>query len=129
MIRENGIVMMSEEEYMELKKSSDRDWEKEYKELLNFLPKIVARKKHTTDIQLSRKDFIKLWDYGVEQMDLVTESFSEENNLVYGNDMEMHWMGYFCNCFDGATVQNHIIPAIQSVDDELDGYEYTMEEK
>lgn len=135
MIRKDGMVIMTEEEYnVELgikvnEEENSIDWKAKYNELLSFLPKIVSRQKHEGDIQLRREDFIKLWFYGEEQMDLVTENFTEKNNLVYDNDMEVHWMGYFCNCFDGATVANYIIPAIQSVDDELDGRDYTMDEE
>lgn len=126
MIRENGMVIMSETEYEEILKKDEktikkenRDYKKEYEELLNFLPKIVARENQTTDLRLSRKDFIKLHEYGVEQMDFVIDNFEERNNLVYGNNITVHWMGYYCDCYDGASPANYIIPAIKEIDEEF----------
>ena len=119
MIRKDGLVVMSEEEYFKIRKDSERDWEAEYKELLNFLPKITARENQTTDIRLSRKDFMKLHAYGVEQMDYVAENYTKDNNLVNGNGFTVHWHGYYCDCIDGAQPANYIIPAIKDLDDEM----------
>lgn len=131
MIRENGMVVMTEEEYVEMLKvnketvkEDGRDYKKEYKELLNFLPKIVVRENQTTDVRLSRNDFVKLHNYGVEQMDMVSENYTTENNLVYDNNVTVHWMGYYCDCLDGAQPANYIFPAIKDLDDEMGREEF-----
>ena len=46
-----------------------------------------------------------------------------ENNDIYGYNITVHWHGIYCNCGDGATPCNHIIPAIVSCYEE-DNEEY-----
>lgn len=104
------------------KATVDFDYEAEYKKLVKFLPKIVARRNQTTDIQLNRKDFLELYRYAMQQMDLVELEDQDDKSevLVYGNDFTIHYLGYFCNCGDGAFIFNHIIPGIESLNEEED---------
>lgn len=99
---------------------SEDNYEDKYKKLVKFLPKIVAREKQNTDIQLNRKDFLELYGYAMQQMDFVELEDQDDKSevLVYGNDFTIHYLGYFCNCGDGAAIFNYLIPAIESLNDE-----------
>ena len=76
----------------------------------------LAKIIHTTDIKVSRSDFVKMHDMAVNEM---FETNSEEND-VYGHNITVHWHGMYCSCSDGATPSNYIIPAIVDCDNELD---------
>ena len=102
--------------------AEDSYYKREYKELVKFLPKILARESKNTDIQLNRKDFVKLYKYAKEQMDIVEldEQDSHAEVLVYGNECTVHYLGYYCSCGDGAAIYNYIIEAIEGLNEEED---------
>lgn len=110
------------EKLIKAQKFEDVNWEAEYKELVRFLPKIVARRNQTTDIQLNRKDFLKLYGYAMQQMDIVELEDQDDKSevLVYGNDFTVHYLGYFCSLGDGAAIYNHIIGGIEGLNEEED---------
>lgn len=75
-----------------------------------------------SDVRVSRKDFVKIHTMTVEDMfDKVDNN--EEDNEIYGYPVTVHWHGIYCDCSDGATPSNLIIPAIEDCDDELCGME------
>lgn len=78
--------------------------------LRNAILQLTKNKRETEDVRVSRKDFLKL-------------HVASEDDDVYGYPITVHWHGIYCDCSDGATPSNHIIPGILSCDEELDGEE------
>ena len=88
MVKENGMVMMTELEYDQLTKR---------------------------DKKLTRKEFVRAFNAAIDYM-----FATDDTDNIYGKDITIHWNGYYCNCSDGATPSNYIIPAILECDEELD---------
>lgn len=120
MVAENEMVMMTLGEYSEMVTVKNK-----LKELLisnEMLRKAMLQltnKGNKTDIRVSRSDFVKMHEMAVKEM---FEGNSEKNN-VYNYEVTVHWHGMYCNCSDGTTPSNYIIPAIIDCDNELDGEE------
>lgn len=96
MVKENGMVMMTEEEYWNL----------------------VGKKEQ----EVTRKEFLKLYDAALEMLKYWNGTDEKERfNHIYGHDYDVtiHWNGVYCNCSDGATAWNHIVSNIADVIDEL----------
>lgn len=117
MVTENGMIMMTAEEYHALNMTKNKVKELETSnEMLRKAMLQLTGKGNTTDIKVSRSDFVKMHDMAVNEM---FETNSEEND-VYGHNITVHWHGMYCSCSDGATPSNYIIPAIANCDEELD---------
>lgn len=98
MVRENGMVMMTEEEYAELIKNKDQ--------------------------KVTRREFLDLYNAALTMRDYYDGTDEKERfNHVYGYDVTVHWNGVYCNCSDGATAYNHIICGVEGADEELDDIE------
>lgn len=79
----------------------------------------LTGKERTSDVRVSRKDFLKMYDGAVNEfLDLY-----HEDNDICGYPVTVHWHGIYCDCSDGATPSNYLIPGIKDCDDELDGEE------
>lgn len=114
MKRLGQFYCLTEEEYTKLNKGVN-EIQKEYNELLNLIARILPNEKETSDKKISRKDFIALHNYMVQQMDLVSEA---NDAPVYQSSFKVHWHGYYCDCSDGAVAANVMIPAIKEVEEE-----------
>ena len=123
MVKENGMVMMSEEEYNRLTKQIDRTkQEKEeeishYERRLELMQTALMKLTQKTDtvpsgVRVSKADFIAMHRAAVRDMD------DSENNDIYGYDFTVHWHGIYCNCSDGATPANYIIPGVKGCEEE-----------
>ena len=111
MVTENGMVMMTLGEYHSLNVTKNKVEEIEKSnEMLRKAMIHLTGKGNTTDIKVSRSDFIKMHEMAVNEM---FENNSEDNITI-------HWHGMYCSCSDGATPSNYIIPAIVNCDEELD---------
>lgn len=80
----------------------------------------------STDKRVSRVDFVEMWNTCCSKMWDEEEKNIENGpytNKIYGTDVYVHWNGLYCDCTDGATVANNILPAIMEVDDDLGGEE------
>ena len=110
MVRENGMVMMSEEEYGELINDANSA-----KYLRSTVVKMLKsfNDNPTEDIELTRREYIETFNAAVDSM------FDNDENEIYGYDTTVHWHGIYCNCEDGAEVFDHIISAIEKIDDEI----------
>ena len=100
MVRENGMVMMTE---------------KEYNKLVQKTPQRVTK-----------KEFLELYDAALTMLEYYNGTDERERfNHIYGHDYDVtiHWNGFYCNCGDGATAWNHIISNIQGIIDEFDNEE------
>lgn len=119
MKRLGQFYCLDENEYKALtEKDCTKALEEENARLLDLLFKVLPKEGKTGDKELSRKDFVEVYNFMVKHMDTVEDNFTKENNAIYVHDCTVHWHGLYCNCSDGATVANNIIPAITSVDDE-----------
>lgn len=117
MVTENGMVMMTLKEYNNLNVIKNKLKESEVSNaMLRKAMLQLTDEGNTTDIKVSRSDFIKMHEMAVNEM---FETNSEEND-IYGHNITVHWHGMYCSCSDGATPSNHIIPAIVECDNELD---------
>jgi hypothetical protein len=119
MVTENGMVMMSLGEYdsLNVTKNKVKELEKSNEMLRKAMIQLTG-KENTIDIKVSRSDFVKMYDMAVNEM-FETNSEDGEND-IYGHNITVHWHGMYCNCSDGATPSNYIIPAIADCDNELD---------
>lgn len=75
------------------------------------------------DKEVTRKEFLNLYHKELneffQQMDDPRTSDNPTAH-IYGYPITVHWNGIYCDCDDGATPYNYIIPAIKDVDEELD---------
>ena len=90
---------------------------KEYRTRLELMQKalIKATSKTNTvpqDIRVSKADFVAMHSQAVCDMDGL------EDNDIYGYDITVHWHGFYCNCGDGATPANYIIPGVEDCNEE-----------
>ena len=101
----------AEKELEELRRKMD-ELKEEYKKRLELMQKALlelSRKTDTVpnDIRVSKADFVAMHSTAVYEMDGL------EDNDIYGYDITVHWHGFYCNCGDGATPANYIIPGIE----------------
>ena len=104
------------EEELETAKKKIKELEVANKMLRNAILQLTKNKRETVDVRVSRKDFLKLHEVAVDEL----FEFQHEDNDIYGYPVTVHWHGIYCDCSDGATPSNHIIPGILSCDEELD---------
>ena len=101
----------AEKEIEELRRRMD-ELKEEYKKRLELMQKALlelSRKTDTVphDVRVSKADFVAMHSTAVYEMD------GCEDNDIYGHDITVHWHGFYCNCGDGATPANYIIPGIE----------------
>lgn len=126
MVKENGMIMMSENEFEHMKYESKCKI-KELKIANAMMRKAILEltsSREPQDVRVSRADFLKIYDDALQHMFNMNEDFTPENNGIYGHNMTVHWHGIYCNCGDGATPSNYIILAIEGCDEEWDGEEW-----
>lgn len=127
MIKENEMIIMTEKEYTDIIKSKDSKIEQ--LEIANEMLRKALLKKigesNTYDVQVSRQDFLKIYN---EALDYMFDNPNKEINDIYGYPITVHWHGIYCDCSDGATSNNYIIPGIKACDEELDGEECIIEQ-
>lgn len=129
MVEENGMVMMTRQDYVGMKHEYESKIENLNKriELLQEALRTKLDDNELVDIQVARQDFLDIYDKELEYMFEVgnsEENFTEKNQKIYCHDITVHWNGIYCNCGDGATPSNYIIPAIKECDEELGGDEW-----
>lgn len=115
MVRENGMVMINEEEYRRLNKDSEENGI-----LRSAIIKIINNIKEnpTADIELTCREFLSVYNAAVTDM-FEREDNGDDKNEIYGYDVTVHWHGFYCNCEDGATVTNTVIDGVECCADEL----------
>ena len=122
MIKENGMIMISENEMNEIfsiKNNQIEELEIANKMLRKAMLQLTS-KENISDVRVSRQDFIKMYNSAIEFM---FNNMETEDNDIYGHNVTVHWHGMYCDCSDGATPSNFIIPAIKDCDNEI-GEEY-----
>lgn len=75
------------------------------------------------DKEVTRKEFLRIYNEELNEFFKQTDDPKTSDNPtahIYGYPITVHWNGIYCDCDDGATPYNYIIPAIEEVDEELD---------
>ena len=119
MYRDNGLVVMTETEYNSMTQA--KSWEiKELEKRCDMLQNAIMTLTRdqgirTEDIRIPKLDFIQMHEKAVDDM---FDRPADDKNDIYGYDITIHWHGMYCNCSDGATPSNYIIPALQELCEE-----------
>lgn len=123
MVRENGMIMMPEDEYNNILNERDskiKELHTSNKMLRKYVMDIVKRfPKNKEDVEISRKLFCELYDGAVEDMFNSDSILTDLKNEIYDYPVMIHWHGFYCNCGDGSEIANYIIPAIREVEEEI----------
>lgn len=74
---------------------------------------------NVADCKVTRQQFLNEY---YKELDI---KFNEDEEIadkahIYGYPITVHWNGIYCDCGDGATPSNYIIPAIEECESELD---------
>ena len=123
MVKENGMVMMTAAE-LERMEREHKDRIEEYEKRLDLMQSAIKQlmKEGTPseDVRVARIDFVAIYNKALEEMfdNFEKDNSDETPNDIYGHDITVHWHGIYCNCGDGATPSNIIIPAIEECDNE-----------
>lgn len=64
------------------------------------------------DRKVTMAEFVKIYNAALT---LMFNDIGGADNVIYGNDLTIHWNGIYCNCGDGASVYNNIIAGIEGV--------------
>ena len=144
MVKENGMVMMTEQEhdleldiickdYEEKQHILKKEHNEEIKTLtrrIELLQTAITELIHNTnhgshDVRVSRTDFLEMYQKALDEFfdNMEKPNCDELPNDIYGKDFFVHWNGIYCNCGDGAAISNYLIPGIEGINEE-DNYEY-----
>ena len=120
MVKENGMVMMTEQELDRMSKEKTRlieEYEKRIELMHTAILELSKGATPTNDMRVSKADFLAIYQKALDEMfDLMEKpNFDEQPNDIYGHDITVHWHGIYCNCGDGAVVCNNLIPGIEGV--------------
>ena len=122
MVSENGMVMLTEKELEHMKNTHERTkkaYEKRIELLQEALLKATSGNKSVEGLQVTKTDFLAIYNKALDEMFTAEENGTlTDDNGIYGYDFTIHWHGIYCNCYDGAIPSNHIIPAIEGLNDE-----------
>lgn len=128
MVKENGMVMMTEKELDRIEREhleKIEEYEKRVSFMQSAIKQLLKEGTPTKDTRVARIDFLAIYNIALNEMfdnfekECDSDDPTEElPNEIYGHDITIHWHGIYCNCGDGATPSNIIIPAIEEVDNE-----------
>ena len=123
MVKENGMVMMTENELDRIEREHTNTIEELTKRIEIMQSAIFQLMKEgtpTEDTRVARADFVAIYNKALEEMfdNFEKDNSDETPNDIYGHDITVHWHGLYCNCGDGATPTNTIIAAIEECDSE-----------
>lgn len=116
----DNMVALTRDEYNKLVNDKTM-YKRKAKELGKRVTKMqlallsVTSKGSNSDVEISLQDFLDIYDLA---LNIMFDTQSEDND-IYGYPVTVHWHGMYCDCSDGATPSNHIIPAIQSCLEEI----------
>lgn len=116
----DNMVALTRDEYNKLVNDKAM-YKRKAKELEKRVAKMqlallsVTSKGSNSDVEISLQDFLDIYDLA---LNIMFDTQSEDND-IYGYPVTVHWHGMYCDCSDGATPSNHIIPAIQSCLEEI----------
>ena len=119
MVKENGMVMMTESEFMDTLGKAHETSEKlqTAEQTINELSRILLKMKRedepeTGETLVSLNTFLSLYNSCFKN-----DSVEDD---IYNHDVFVSWHGFRCNCQDGATACNYIIDGVEHVADEIE---------
>ena len=120
MVKENGMVMMTEQELNRIErehKHAVNDYEKRIELMQDAIKQLMREGATSEDVRVGKKDFLAIYRKALNEMfdNMEKPNYEELPNDIYGHDITVHWHGIYCNCGDGAVVCNNLIPAIEDV--------------
>ena len=127
MVKENGMVMMTESELNRMEREhleKIEEYEKRVEFMQSTIKELLKEGTPSTDLRVARIDFLAIYNLALNEMfdnfekECDSEDPTELPNDIYGHDITVHWHGLYCNCGDGATPTNTIISAIEDCDSE-----------
>ena len=123
MVKENGMVMMTEQELEQMnieKETIKEDYEKRLELMQDAIKQLMKEGTPSTDIRISKIDFVAIYNKALNEFFDIMEkpNGDEQPNEIYGHDFTIHWHGIYCNCGDGAAPSNYIISGIEGIIDE-----------
>ena len=121
MVKENGMVMMTEKELERMETEHEQtkmDYECRIELLQKAILELTNKSNAVQGVRVPKIDFLAIYQKALDDMFNKLDNGSDEDNDIYGYDITVHWHGIYCNCGDGATPSNHIIPGIESCADE-----------
>ena len=80
----------------------------------------------SSDQRVTRKDFVAIYEKVIKGLENENENDIEDGacfNQIYGKDFTVHWNGIYCDCLDGCNPCNYLIPAIENIEEDSDGFE------
>lgn len=128
MVKENGMIMMTEQELDQMKREHAtivEDYEKRLELMQKAIMKLFHKDGTSEDVRVPKIDFLAIYDKALEEMfdNMKKPNYEELLNDIYGHDITVHWHGLYCNCGDGAVPSNYIIPAVKEMlDEDCDEY-------
>ena len=123
MVKENGMVMMTERELDEMNREKEQlsmDYERRIELMQQAILELSKGTALPSDARVSKMDFLAIYQKALDEMfdNMEKPNCDELPNDIYGHDITVHWHGIYCNCGDGATAANHLIPGIEGCADE-----------
>ena len=132
MVKENGMVMMTEKELNEMYQDTMdmvKRYEKRIELMQGAIKQLMQEGVTSENVRVSKIDFLAIYQKALDEMFEIMDNVTDERtpddipNDIYGHDITIHWHGIYCNCGDGATPTNYIISAIEEMLEE-DSEEY-----
>lgn len=117
MVRENGMVMMKEQEYYKevtLKEYEIEDLKTRCEQLAEVISKLIVCNNDESTI-INPRDFVIIWNNVFDRMN----EGNKEEDLIY-TEATLHWNGLVANLGDGAAFANYVIPMLTELADELE---------
>ena len=124
MVKENGMVMMTEQELEQIKREHTKTI-KDYEKRIDLMQEAIKQLMHdgatSEDVRVGKIDFLAIYQKALDEMFDIMEKVTDERtpddvqNDIYGHDVTVHWHGIYCNCGDGATASNYIISAVEDM--------------
>lgn len=123
MVKENGMVMMTEKELDRMNREKEelkKDYEKRLELLQDAIKQLMREGATSEDVRVGKADFLAIYQKALDEMfdNLEKPNYDELPNEIYGHDFTVHWHGIYCNCGDGAAPSNYLIPGIEGVYEE-----------
>ena len=123
MVKENGMVMLTEKELERIEREHEqttKDYEKRLELMQEAIKQLMKKDGVFEDVRVSKIDFVAIYNKALEDFFSKVEmpNGDELPNDIYGYDFTIHWHGIYCNCGDGAAPSNYIISGIEGIIDE-----------
>lgn len=126
MVKENGMVMMTVEEFAETANKVEllKNEIRELREALLIATRNRDKEAKKDDIRVSMATFYNLTQEILKRDDGDTINMETD---IFGHDVTVHFHGLYCDCYDGASVFNTVIEAVGECAKEYDDEDILVE--